>query len=178
MTIACLGWGSLVWEPRGLPIKDGWNTDGPTVRVEFLRQSKDRRITLVLEATAKPVPALWSKMNSLSLEAARAALKDREETADRFIGSWSSSDTSPFTIPTLADWAADKGITGVVWTALPPKFKDIERSASADEIVTYLSGLNASERDRAENYVRRAPRQIATNYREIIEQSLGWLPHD
>lgn len=45
-----------------------------------------------------------------------------------------------------------------------------------DQVIAYLEGLIGEERQRAEEYIRRAPPQIATNYRRHIEQRLGWTP--
>lgn len=47
--IACIGWGSLIWDRRNLDVDGVWRVDGPMLPVEFARQSGDGRVTLVLE---------------------------------------------------------------------------------------------------------------------------------
>jgi hypothetical protein len=75
MKIACLGWGSLIWNPGSLPIQREWFKDGPFGSVEFTRQSSDGRITLIINPNAFPVRLLWAHMLTTELQPAREALR-------------------------------------------------------------------------------------------------------
>ncbi len=177
--IACLGWGSLVWDARELPIQRQWFADGPLVKIDFLRQSKDNRITLVLHSSAEPVRSLWALMVVGMLEEAKKGLAAREgikdENITKHIGCWSRGGADDACIPELGPWAAARGVEHVVWTALPPKFKgENDKCPSREDVVGHLSDLTGPERVNAEKYIRRAPAQIDTAYRRYIEARLGW----
>ncbi len=177
--IACLGWGSLVWDSRELPIHRRWFEDGPFIRVEFLRQSQDNRITLVLHDSASPVRSLWAVMVSASLQEAKAALAARERMTSKdptkYIGSWSRGAGCPSCIPELPAWAESNGIEHVIWTALKPKFADRDVVPTKGQVVEHLHNLVGPERDNAEQYIRRTPAQIDTQFRRHIESTLGWV---
>lgn len=156
--IACLGWGSLVWDPRELSIRSAWFEDGPFIAVDFLRQSKDGRMTLVLDNSATPVRSLWAQMDAT--------------------GSWSVGSPSPVHMVDLDAWAQARGVQHVVWTALTAKFGGEDRTPGEQEILGYLRGLTGAARDNAERYIRRAPRQIDTPLRRRIVAELNWSPID
>lgn len=177
--IVYLAWGSLVWEPGDLPLMHDWRSDGPEVRVEFVRQSSNGRLTLVLTPGADPLPSLWASFNGEDVAVAREHLRLREKiprkNRDIHIGSWIPGASEPECIPGLEAWAKERGATAVVWTALPPKFFNRESPvASMEETVAYLSGLSGEARALAEEYVRRAPVQIASAYRRRFQEELGW----
>jgi hypothetical protein len=181
-TIACLGWGSLVWDPRELTIQRQWFDDGPLIHVEFARQSQDGRITLVLVSTEKPVRSLWALMDAADPASAKTDLRKREGIPDKnkekHIGSWSVGQASPTLIPGLAEWAGAHGVAHVVWTNLPPKFNGTETTPSAEQVVQYLGALTGAQREVAERYVRFTPRQVDTAYRRRIEAALQWTARD
>jgi len=178
--IACLGWGSLIWDPRELPIQRQWFADGPFLPVEFLRQSDDDRITLVLHQSAMTVRSLWAVMDLSDIGEAKDALRRRERIGKihtDWIGAWCQGDKAPVLIDQLPAWAEGNALDGVVWTALPAKFQGKEGVvASPEEVISHLGSLLGAKRDHAECYIRNAPRQIDTPYRRRIEVVLGWNP--
>lgn len=180
MTIACLGWGSLIWRREKLPVIEPWQDDGPDLPVEFGRQSRDGHITLVIEDGLPVSRVLWAKLDVADLDAAREALRRRERTSHQNVAHWSRNNgTSRRTEAAVIEiWAARKPeIEAVVWTALPPKFNAIDGyMPSGSDVVEYLSGLTGEQHRLAEEYVRKAPLQIRTPYRAAIERALGWTP--
>jgi hypothetical protein len=109
-TIACIGWGSLIWDSRGLPVDGKWFEDGPLVRVEFVRQSSDRRITLVLESMAPPTRALWTILRSREIDDAKASLQTREGCGPTGVDAWSPGASEPHNVIALPEWARARGI--------------------------------------------------------------------
>jgi hypothetical protein len=184
--IACLGWGSLIWDPRELRLRDpdcAWHRDGPEIPLEFGRQSRDGRITLVVTDSGRRLPTLWAYLDCTSIEAARGNLTEREwPNGDpaAVVDVWTKNggDDAPHE-SCVRDWGLKKGFDGVVWTKLPPKFDGVDgRMPSCSEVVNYLRSLSGSQARLAEDYVRRTPLQVATPYRRTIESSLGWTYED
>lgn len=178
--IACIGWGSLIWDSRTLPIQRSWFQDGPFIPVEFARQSVDGRLTLVIEPKARPVRTLWAKMDNMELESAIEALRNREgipkSSIDK-IGNWSIGEEPPNHIPQLSEWAKSVGVEAAIWTALGPKFNKKDGEVpSAEQAVQYLKALSGTALGEAEKYIRNTPIQIDTEYRRRFEAELGWNP--
>lgn len=185
MLIACIGWGSLVWDPRELPIRGIWQQDGPFLPIEFARQSQDGRITLVIvrDEPVSLVRSLWALFSLNDLEEAKAALAAREGIKkikiNDYIGVWKSGDkvVENKIASMIRQWAKSVQVDAAVWTQLPPKFdgKD-DRVPSKKEIIEYFDELEYSKRKHAEHYIRMTPPQIDTEYRRYIEYKLGWKP--
>ena len=145
--------------------------------VEFARHSKGDRITLVVVPGVRHVRSLWALMDSDSVDEARGQLRKREGTNDRYIDHWSRETDSPECIPELSEWTLARNIHHVVWTGLPPRFKgNNHRVPTEEDVLKYLHQLRGPARDEAERYIRRAPRQIDTEYRRRIEVELQWFP--
>jgi len=119
-------------------------------------------------------------MTSTGLHEAREALRLREgvleKNASNDIAHWSGELAEKPLVNQIAEWARTLRIEAVIWTNLPPRFRNEERAPSADELVAYLSSLPPELGRKAERYVRMTPRQIDTDYRRIVETRLGWTP--
>lgn len=189
MLIACLGWGSLVWDPRELPIRGIWHQDGPFLPIEFARQSRDGRITLVIvpDKSVPLVRSLWALFSLNNLVKARAALAAREGITANIkdhIGVWKNGDKvgGNKIVSMISQWAKSLKIDAVLWTNLPPQFEvdtKIQKGymPSKEEVVYYLENIASHEiRKSAERYIRMTPPQIDTEYRRYIELKLGWTP--
>jgi hypothetical protein len=182
MKIACLGWGSLIWDPRELPVFRTWFEDGPLLPIEFARQSADGRITLVLAEGQPLVRSLWALMPVTDPASARQALRAREgilsKNVERDVGLWvRGTEASGFCAETIGQWAERLELDAVVWTALPPGMRDARGTIpEISEIVDSLRELDPAASRNAENYVRRTPLQVDTPVRRHLEATFGWTP--
>src|SRR6266446_8766603 len=67
--IACIGWGSLIWDSRDLPHRGSWQNDGPLLPVEFARESGGKtdgpgeKITLVICPDTPRVRTYWALLD-------------------------------------------------------------------------------------------------------------------
>lgn len=182
MTIACLGWGSLIWDPRDLPLAGDWKNDGPELPLEFARQSADGRMTLVVVHHDEPVPTLWAPLAVSNLGAGIEALGMREGvTILGAIGRTPHHDPADYISDQVAAWAKRKGLVGVVWTNLKPGFVGKRGQVpTLEEIRRYIDTMSPDARVRATKYVEAAPLQIRTPYRgallEALRHPLGSWP--
>ena len=177
---ACLGSGSLVWNPGKLPIQRVWFQDYPFIHVDFLRGSDSGCLTLVLHESAPAVRSLWAVMNTTDVDQARRELGIRErceKTLDRNIHVWQQGRIAPRLIVELEEWARAHSVEAVIWTGLPPKRNGKNGEyPTIDQALEYLGNLSEEKRKEAEQYIRYSPPQIDTPYRRKFEGALQWTP--
>lgn len=185
MLICCLGWGSLIWNIGNLPILDQWYKDGPILPIEFARQSSDDRITLVIIPSECEVfvRCYWCILSIKNLEEAIEALRLRERIPKKYItkyiGFWQNNHKSNNdTEERISSWGNIYHFDAVIWTNLPPKFNGKNGIIpDAGQVISHLNSLEGIKKKNAEHYIRMTPVQIATKYRQIIEEKLKWFPY-
>jgi len=86
------------------------------------------------------------------------------------IHDWPNGDPTRDLIYDLETWAAWCGVEAVIWTGLPPKFKDKKRcTPTIEQVLEHLNSLPCAERDCAERYIRNTPRQIDATAKSVVE---------
>lgn len=179
MKIACLGWGSLIWRPENLLIRRQWFSDGPFLPIEYTRQSENGRMTLVITPGVKPLRTLWALMATEKLDTAKESLRIREgigkRSANEKIASITvSEETNDETKLIIKNWATSLKLDAVIWTNLKPKFNEEERAPTLAEIISYLHSIDVNKKALAEEYIRRTPKQIDTDFRRELEKEFNW----
>lgn len=81
-------------------------------------------------------------------------------------------------IENIKEWLAmHPEIEAVIWTNLNANWKEAGRLKSKkQDRIEHLKALDGPTKAIAEEYVRKAPIQIATNFRKEIEKELKWYP--
>lgn len=182
--IAVLGWGSLIWDRDGLPVDlpEGhpWHPDGPVLPIEFVRKSSNGRLTLVIWEKGSLVKTRWAPLKVSSLDEAISSLRVREGKIKMEHVGWWSPGGEANAPAAIKQWAEARPLNGVVWTALPSRWKDTDGrdtdglAPCLEEALTYLRGLTGEQRDRAEKYVRCAPATTDTPFRREFDDKLLW----
>jgi len=188
LRVACLAWGSLLWDPRTLPMASPFRAGGPRLPIEFSRVAVDGRVTLVVDASAQPLGTYYVRMDVANLEEATLALGIREKIAPERLADWigvqtreatprEAGETAPAIRLEIARWLSTQPLDAVVWTALPARAPDGNLDPpSLDSLLAHLESLVGPARTRAEEYIRRAPATVRTVNRMRFEEVFGWFP--
>lgn len=178
MVIACVAYGSLVWNPKPLKLSSEWHKDGPFLPVELTDHEKTK-MCFTLTSGARPVQTLWATMPTEDITVAIEKLSKRErmspwELVDCSIGYWTRRKNRGICSHTIGEWAMSKNIDGVVWTALEPRFRgDVGKTPTLSEVIAFLRSLiEAGTEANAKEYVVRSP--IRTKYTRAIRREFNW----
>ncbi|MFX1297126.1 MAG: hypothetical protein ACFFD2_20020 [Promethearchaeota archaeon] len=185
MKTVILGWGSLVWEQREMPkIKGKWQSGGPIIPIEFSRISASRKniLTLVIDPkNGTEVTTKYAISSRLDLSDAICDLRTREGTVVRYIGfvdlvnGIERCNVFPKLSNHIGSWAIDNGFDSVVWTDLPPNFKEKSGNEfSINNAVKYLHSLDEDAAKDARKYIINTPQEIQTKLRQFLNNN-PWL---
>jgi len=180
---AVLAWGSLIWQPGNdygdLSVAGDWQADGPDLPIEFARISSDDRLTLIVVPGYPHMSRVMWAISGLGglggLDEAVANLAARETNAPiASIHGIGPDGTLGFPDPSVVEvvsaWLGEKPyLDAAIWTGLGPGPRWGDERWGMDRAVNHLQSLQGATRERAEEYIRRAPRQIDTPVRRALE---------
>lgn len=178
-SVAILGWGSLIWDSRpDFESQIGaWTKGGPVLPVEFCRISDSRKgaLTLVIDRKlGTEVETLYAFSRRSDPVDAVCDLRSREGTNLQNIGfvnlkSGEQRSRDAEVAEIIKEWARQKSIQIVVWTALQSNFctkKSID--FSCDAALDHLKDLSADGVHEAVKYIVRTPREVNTGFRQWV----------
>lgn len=179
MKIAIIGWGSSIWDPRELPREGIWQEDGPILKIEFSRISRDCRLTLVVdEKNGVEVKTRFVLSPRSDIEDTMNDLRIREGTGKKWIGyvdikhDQNSLIYNPNQVnihKNVKNWCIDKSFDAAVWTALLPNFfKETKHNFSIDNALKYIESLPKSAKNSALKYIQNAPFEVLTPLRSKL----------
>jgi hypothetical protein len=179
MTVAIIGWGSLIWCPGALHIQAPWHFDGPSLRVEYSRISKSERLTLVIHQGCRLQQTLWTPAVSDEIDVVRRNLREREGTYSRFIHSATaegdfSAGVGAEVRNAIAGWLNEhRELQACVWTGLSSNWREVkDTDFSVANAIRYLRDL--PDPAAAREYIRNTPAQIQTEVRAAAREQLNW----
>jgi hypothetical protein len=194
LKIAILGWGSLLWDdrPEFKSFNDrlnGWNNDGPTLRLEFARvsESRDNALTLVLveEPAGAPCTVAHALINRKLLEDAICDVRCREGANLADIGYCVVNDPQDSrgydtaVVNAIRAWAAEKEFDAVVWTDLRSNFPEKSKPKAEFSVlaaVAHIQHLDPKGKSKAAEYVWRAPVFVQTPLRTVLQAEPWFQP--
>jgi hypothetical protein len=177
MKIACIGWGSIVWEKNGLTFSGPWEKDGPYLPIEFARQSDNGQLLLTICENSNRVQTFWTTFQTNDITEAVESLRAIENTYHENINTLIKNEQQDgdYIRKAINEWLNDKNIDAAVWSGVRPKFKNVEgRKPSLKDVIEYLKNLDRPAYDLAKEYFQVAPVQIQTEYRDRIRNSMKW----
>ena len=185
MGVAVIGWCSLIWEPKDLPLQSKWHANGPVLPLEFARLSNDGCVTLVVHPGEPPQPTYWALSSCDDWEQAREDLQKRERCPDiqsihvlTSQGKFHGKDRCAEIMESVSTWLTSKPqINAALWTGLGEGnnwHKRLKQKFAPNLAFSYLSSLEGEEMARARRYIIKAPSRIRTELRKRIEAELGW----
>lgn len=186
MTIAILGWGSLLWDKNHDFDEQHatWEFDGPLLPLEFSRISKSRgnALTLVIdELHGSECQVAYTFSKRKNIEDVIADLRCREGTIISNIGFCYNNSRghgrSNEVLKIVREWAVRMGIDIVVWTDLISNFRNqslANQPYTLESALSHLQSLSPEGKAKAAEYVWRSPIFIQTPLKTALE-SVPWF---
>ena len=191
MTIAIIGYGSLIWDLDDLAPKvtGPWQVGtGPAMPVEFTRVSPKRKkaLALVIEDNLQELSATSHIVSSRNnLKDAKDDLAARERTHLGHIGWATRTGEAQSCSDTLANsvvsWLERSDYSAAVWTDLNGNFHDHTGIHFSHQTgLDYLKNLNDISLQEAWRYITFAPVETDTPFRRFLASNPWWasLPFD